>query len=71
MNPSKIIYTILIIALVIGGLWLVDYIIKQNETDKLTERNIIFSKATEACYAKERSCDSIMENLREDLFPNE
>lgn len=66
---SESIKVILMIALFIGGLLFVGYLIENHYKIRDEERFKLFQRATEDCYKRERSCDAIFENLYEDLFP--
>lgn len=66
LEPTRI---ILIIVLVIGGIWLVGYLIDNHYENRDKERRELFQRATEECYGREKSCDAIFEGLYEDLFP--
>ena len=57
-------------ALIIGGIWLVIYLIESSAQREDEERHKLFQKATEDCYKREKSCDTIFENLYEELFPD-
>lgn len=68
---SDLTKAILALALITGGLWFVASLIDSHYNVVEEKRDKSFQEARDACYARERSCDSIFDNLYDDLFPNQ